>query len=98
MKQVKTDELLWRLVSGTNVALQKNKFKKGTQLETHHPTEYALLRAKPKTNDNVDGLAGPLAGWAAWAGGACWAWVVWALWAVWAVDQHTIETIGNETS
>ena len=35
-----------------------------TQLETHHPTEYALLRAKPKYVDNVDGLAGQLAGWA----------------------------------
>ena len=46
---------------------------------------------KPKYFNNIDGLAGPLAGWVGWAVGACWAW------AVWAVDQHTVKTIENET-
>ena len=50
-----------------------------------------VIANEPTYFDNVDGLAGPLAGWAGWAGGACWAW------AVWAADQHTIKTIENET-
>ena len=44
-------------------------------LETKHPKEYALLRAKPTYLNNSDGLAGPglslglgWLGWLAWRG------------------------------
>jgi hypothetical protein len=97
-------------ISDQQIPIHVNKYKCISTSKCHHTSATNIWRSPSCSSKGVrtiwklcekhmkspptlsfkrwHGLAGPLAGWAGWAGGACWAG---------AVDQHTIETIENET-